>query len=193
MIPVVFLGLGLAASFPGNLAEAQDANKEKTATASETSESKEMKKDAVAEESNKATSGLVAIANFIPLGQEQRDVRFPSFDRGRMASVIDAKTMKRLDDERLEMTTMVITTYDETGDKEMTVSMPAAIYNLASGVLASDKRSKVERADFEIEGDAMLFDTGSQHGKMTGNVRMIIHDSSAIGPLGGAKSSDNVQ
>jgi len=157
----------LALLFTSSVALAQDEKKKK-------------KDDAVGEESKKATSGLVALAKVLPLGQEQKSVVFPSYSGTRIASLVRAASMKRVNDKHLYLTEMSITTYDADEAEEMVVTLPTAIYDLTTGNLQSDSRSLVSRDDFDIEGDAMLFDSERQYGRMEGNVKMIIKDSSTI-------------
>jgi hypothetical protein len=63
---------------------------------------------------------------------------------------------------------------------DVTVKMPSATYNMSNQILRSNERSKVSRSDFDLEGDALIFDTTSSQGRMSGNVRMTIHDVSTL-------------
>jgi hypothetical protein len=38
----------------------------------------------------------------------------------------------------------------------------------------------VSRADFQIEGDNLVFDTSKNQGRMTGDIRMVIFDTGAL-------------
>jgi len=42
----------------------------------------------------------------------------------------------------------------------------------------------VSRPDFEIEGDSLIYDTGKSQGRMTGNIRMVIFDTSTLSSEG---------
>ncbi len=126
------------------------------------------------------TSGLADIARIIPVGQEQKSVVIPNYEAGQIRTLIHAASMRRLDDTRLALAEMTITTYNDQKEQEMVVNMPTAIYHLESGILEGTSRSEVSRADFDILGDTMLFDSNQNFGRMEGNVRMTIKDSSAI-------------
>ena len=132
------------------------------------------------EQAASSTSGLASIANIIPVGQQQKSVVVPNYSGTRISSLIRAAEMNRLDDQRLALTEVTITTYDDQGAEEMVVTMPTAIYHLTTGILEGTSRSSVSRADFDILGDGMLFDSSNNFGRMEGNVHMTIKDSSAI-------------
>ena len=48
-------------------------------------------------------------------------------------------------------------------------------------IIDSKTRTKVTRADFEISGDTMHFNTSNHQGTMTGNVHMTVYDPSQLG------------
>ena len=64
---------------------------------------------------------------------------------------------------------------------DVRIDLKTAFYQMSGGgVLRSTERSRVSRADFEIEGDSLIFDTAKNQGRMTGNIHMVIFDSSAL-------------
>jgi len=142
------------------------------------------------DETQNAASGLIALAKFIPLGQEQKSVVIPSYNESRLSALIRAASMKRIDDKHLALTEMVITTYDVQGNEAMVVTMPTAVYDLESSILESSSRSLVSRSDFDLEGDKMLYDSTQGAGRMEGNVKMIINDSSSL-QFGSDRESPN--
>jgi lipopolysaccharide assembly outer membrane protein LptD (OstA) len=52
------------------------------------------------------------------------------------------------------------------------------VLNLKTRVLASKERTTIKRADFNIAGDSVEFDTNTQTGRLIGNVKMVITDQS---------------
>jgi lipopolysaccharide assembly outer membrane protein LptD (OstA) len=46
--------------------------------------------------------------------------------------------------------------------------------------LSSKERTKIQRADFNIAGDSVEFDTNSKTGRLIGNVKMVITDKSHL-------------
>lgn len=135
------------------------------------------KADAAVEQT---TSGLTNFGKVLPLGQKNKEVNIPSFTDGRPTSIMNAKTMTRMDEENMFMERMDIRMFGETRDQDLHVELRTGNYHMQSQVLSSQQRSRVSRADFELEGDTMVFDTRTQQGKMTGHVEMTIFDSRTI-------------
>ena len=135
------------------------------------------KADAAVEQT---TSGLSNFGKVLPLGQKNKDVNIPSFTDGQPTSIMNAKTMTRMDEENMFMERMDIRMFGETREQDLHVELRTGNYHMESQVLSSQQRSRVSRADFELEGDTMIFDTRTQQGKMTGHVEMTIFDSRTI-------------
>jgi hypothetical protein len=127
-----------------------------------------------------AGSGLTAFGRQIPAQRPNRGIYIPSFSEGKASSVVEADVLTRIDDARLQAEDMTIHLYGEESKDNVTVKMPSATYNMTNQILRSNERSKVSRADFDLEGDALLFDTTTSQGRMSGNVRMTIHDAGAL-------------
>lgn len=126
-------------------------------------------------------AGLSSFMRMIPLGVESRGAVIPSFDvDGRRTSVITAEVIRRLDDERLYAEGLVVRMLNTDPAKSLRMDLRSAFFNMAGGVLRSTERSRVSRTDFQIEGDSMVFDTTKNQGRMTGNIRMVIFDSSTL-------------
>lgn len=128
----------------------------------------------------KASQGLGSFGKVLPLGQKNLDVKIPSFKDGRPDSFVRAGSMTRLDDNRMDMENTDILIYGPTREADMRVQLPAAIYDMSTQVMTSDERSRISRADFELEGDTLVFDTRSRQGKMTGHIHMIIYDADML-------------
>lgn len=135
-----------------------------------------------------STQGLGAFGMLLPLGQRNLDVKIPSFKDGLPSSLIRAGSMTRLDDEYMEMEKLDIRLFGESRDKDVRVQLVTGDYHMPTQLLSSEQRSRISREDFQLEGDSLVFDTKSQQGKMTGNVRMVIFDSSSFM---GAKDTRN--
>jgi hypothetical protein len=56
------------------------------------------------------------------------------------------------------------------------VDLKSAVFNMPDQIMRSGERSRVSRADFEMEGDSMVFDTANSIGSMKGRVRTLIFD-----------------
>jgi len=51
---------------------------------------------------------------------------------------------------------------------------------LKTRILTSKERTTITRADFNIVGDSVEFDTNTHTGKMIGNVKMVVTDQSRV-------------
>lgn len=128
-----------------------------------------------------ADSGMASFMKMVPLGVESRGAVIPSFDaEGRRTSLITADVVRRIDDERLYAEKLVVQMFNTEPKNDVRIDLRTAFYQMAGSILRSTERSRVSRADFEIEGDSLIFDTARNQGRMTGNIRMVIFDTSAL-------------
>jgi hypothetical protein len=139
--------------------------------------------------------GLGAVGKVLPVGEKNLDVKIPSFKDGIPSSTVRANSMMRIDDENMAMERMDIRLYGATHAQDVRIQLVTALYHMPSQILSSDKRSRVSREDFDIQGDSMIFDTRTGQGKMVGNVRMVIFDADSLTPQkndasGSTSSSD---
>lgn len=128
------------------------------------------------------TGGLQAFCKMLPVGQKNAGVKIPSFTDGVPTSLITSRTMTRVDDENMALEGMDIRLFDqkEGPSKDLRVRLRKGLYHMPTQLLKSDSRSHIERSDFTMDGDSLIFDTRTQQGKMSGNVRAIIHEASAL-------------
>lgn len=127
-------------------------------------------------------SGVGAFLQMVPLGAVSKGAVIPSFDEsGRRTSLITAAVVRRVDDERLYAEKLVVQMFNADPKNDVRIDLKTAFYHMAGGgILRSTERSRVSRADFQIEGDSLIFDTSKNQGRMTGNIRMVIFDTSAL-------------
>ncbi len=97
-----------------------------------------------------------------------------------MRARFEAGTAKRIDADHLSFSTLKMTTYNEQNKPDLVIEMPASSLDLNTRVISSKERTKVVRADFEIVGDTMQFDTVSRQGTLVGNVKMVIINGTAV-------------
>jgi len=144
---------------------------------------------ASAQQPGPADSGLSHFMQMVPLGAESKGVVIPSFDElGRRTSLITAAVVRRIDDGRLWAEKLVVQMFNTEPRNDVRIDLRTAFYQMAGGILRSTERSRVSRADFEIEGDSLIFDTAKNQGRMTGNIRMVIFDTSALSGEGSTPS-----
>ncbi len=124
---------------------------------------------------------MSAFGKMIPAGFVNRDVIIPSFDEaGKKTSELHAATLTRIDEEHLQATQVTISIQAEDPAQNIRVDLPSAVFHLGDEILRSDERSTVTRSDFETSGDTLVFDTRTSVGSMTGRVRTLIFDTSAV-------------
>jgi len=125
--------------------------------------------------------GMAAFMQMIPLGTESQGAVIPSFDAtGRRSSLITADVIRRIDDERLYAEGLVVQMFNTDPRNNVRLDLHTAFYHMSGGILRSTERSRVTRADFQVEGDSIVFDTTKNQGRMTGNIRMVIFDTSTL-------------
>lgn len=165
-------------------AEAADnGTKGNPETGKEKSSEKSKKPDEKSEapkEKVKEAQGLGSFGKVLPMGKKNLDVKIPSFKEGKPDSFVRAGSMTRLDDNQMDMEQTDIRLYGETREGDLRVQLPTAIYDMSTQIMTSDTRSRISRADFQLEGDTLVFDTRSRQGKMTGHIHMIIYDAETL-------------
>jgi hypothetical protein len=138
---------------------------------------------ATAQQPAPADSGISAFLQMVPPGAVNKGAVIPSFDStGRRTSLITADMLRRVDDERIYAENLVVQMFNADPKNDVRIDLKTAFYQMAGsgGVLRSTERSHVRRADFDIEGDSLIFDTAKNQGRMTGNIHMVIFDSSTL-------------
>lgn len=138
---------------------------------------------ATAQQPAPADSGINAFLQMVPPGAVNKGAVIPSFDStGHRTSLITADMLRRVDDERIYAEKLVVRMFSADPKNDIRIDLKTAFYHMAGegGVLRSTERSRVSRADFEIEGDSLIFDTAKNQGRMTGNIHMVIFDSSTL-------------
>jgi lipopolysaccharide export system protein LptC len=113
----------------------------------------------------------------LPIGHEAKGLILPDFDpQGQMRGRFEAKNATRIDQDHVRFIDLKMVTFTEKNEPDLKFDMTDAVLNLDTRVLESKQRTKIKRADFELEGDTMQFDTKTRQGTLVGNVKMIILD-----------------
>jgi hypothetical protein len=73
-----------------------------------------------------------------------------------------------------------ITTYTPENKTDLTIELIDSVLNLKTRILTSKERTTIQRADFNITGDSVEFDTNDHTGKLVGNVKMVITSQSQL-------------
>ena len=129
-----------------------------------------------------ASPGEQSLNNIpLPIGHEAKGVILPDFDlEGHLRGKFIAATARRIDEDHIQFQNLKITTFTPENQIDLQVDMQTSVFNLKTHVLSSQQPATVKRADFNIVGDAIEFDTDSRTGRMIGNVKMVITSQSKL-------------
>ena len=127
-----------------------------------------------------ASPGEQSLTNIpLPIGHEAKGLVLPDFDGdGHLRGKFEAGTAHRIDQEHIGFEQLKITTYTPEDQPDLRIDMSTSVLDLKTRVLSSKARTTIQRADFNIAGDSVEFDTNSRTGRLIGNVKMVITDKS---------------
>jgi len=125
-----------------------------------------------------AATPLPKLAVPLPVGQDSIDVTIPYKDTGTGKKTMNFKigVGTRIDEDHLKMKNLEIETYDEAGASEMTISLPGSVLDLNTRIISGAESVTIKRADFQLTGKTMTFNTETRQGWVKGDVKMIIYD-----------------
>jgi hypothetical protein len=129
-----------------------------------------------------ASPGEQSLTNIpLPIGHEAKGLVLPDFDGdGHLRGKFEAGTAHRIDQEHIGFKQLKIMTYTPENQPDLTIDMSTSVLDLKTRILSSKERTKIQRADFNIAGDSVEFDTNSKTGRLIGNVKMVITDKSHL-------------
>src|SRR6266403_5468115 len=117
----------------------------------------------------------------LPIGHEAKGLVLPDFDgEGHLRGKFEAGTARRIDQEHIGFQHLKITTYTPESQPDLQIDMHTSVLDLKTRVVSSQERTTIQRADFNIAGDSVQFDTNSRTGRLIGNVKMVISDKSHL-------------
>src|SRR5438094_4004646 len=117
----------------------------------------------------------------LPIGHEAKGLVLPDFDgEGHLRGKFEAGTAHRIDQEHIGFEHLKITTYTPEDQPDLRVDMSTSVLDLKTRILSSKARTMIQRADFNIAGDSVEFDTNRRTGRLMGNVKMVITDKSRL-------------
>jgi len=140
------------------------------------------KKHARATVTPSASSEEQSLTNIpLPIGHEAKGVVLPDFDgEGHMRGRFEAGTARRIDQGHIGFQHLKITTYTPEDRPDLEIDMHTSVLDLKTRILSSHERTTIQRADFNIVGDSVQFDTNTKTGRLIGNVKMVITDKSHL-------------
>jgi Lipopolysaccharide-assembly, LptC-related len=117
----------------------------------------------------------------LPIGHEAKGLVLPDFDGdGHLRGKFEAGTAHRVDEEHVGFEQLKITTYTPEDQQDLRIDMSTSVLNLNTRILSSKARTTIQRADFNIAGDSVEFNTNNRTGRLIGNVKMVITDKSHL-------------
>jgi len=135
-----------------------------------------------AKASPSASPGEQSLTNIpLPIGHEAKGLVLPDLDGdGHLRGKFEAGTAHRIDQEHVGFEHLKITTYTPEDQPDLKIDMSTSVLDLKTRILTSKERTRIQRADFNIAGDSVQFDTNSKTGRLIGNVKMVITDKSHL-------------
>ena len=129
-----------------------------------------------------SSSGEQSLTNIpLPIGHEAKGLVLPDFDaEGHLRGKFEAGTAHRIDQEHVAFQQLKITTYTPEDQPDLRIDMSTSVLDLKTRILSSKARTTIQRADFNIAGDSVEFDTNSKTGRLIGNIKMVITDKSHL-------------
>ena len=129
-----------------------------------------------------ASPGEQSLTNIpLPIGHEAKGLVLPDFDGdGHLRGQFEAGPAHRLDEGHIGFEQLKITTYTPEDQQDLRIDMSTSVLDLKTRILSSKARTLIQRADFNIAGDSVEFDTNSRTGRLIGNVKMVITDKSHL-------------
>ena len=128
------------------------------------------------EEKNVGDVDLSAVDVGIPV----KGIKIPYFDDDgvTLKMTFEAAEARRIDDENIELTNLLVKSFDEESD--FRASFEQAVLNISTRVLEAQRGVEVKRDDFSLKADKGEFDTKARSGKVFGNIVMVIYNTDEI-------------
>jgi len=129
-----------------------------------------------------SSAGDQSLTNIpLPIGHEAKGLVLPDFDgEGHLRGKFEAGSARRIDEEHVGFEQLKILTYTPEDQQDLRIDMSTSVLDLKTRILTSKTRTTIQRADFNIAGDSVQFDTNNRTGRLIGNVKMVITDKSHL-------------
>lgn len=115
----------------------------------------------------------------IPLvqGYDTFGINLPDYDvQGRLRSLFVIGAISRLDDRSVEIRESFLETYSEDGSPEFSIDLPRAVLDRFTRVLVAKTPVTLRKAEFELKGASLEFNTVTKEGGLGGPVLMTIYN-----------------
>ena len=185
LIAVLTVALVTSGAFADKAADEKakaDAKKEQPGT--------KKKKDKKTAKSADPNAPPKAIDVPVPIGHDAKGLKIPYFGNdGKLQMNFNIGVASRIDGNHIRMSDLQIETFNDDGEHEMAIDLPTSVLDLTTSVISTKKHVTIRRADFELTGETMEFNTKTKQGGLGGSVRMLIYNLEAET----AESSDTPQ
>ena len=116
----------------------------------------------------------------VPIGHDVEGLRLPvRNDQGKMDMQFDVETARRVDDQKVEMHTTVIQTYNQQTEKpDAKIYLHDSEMNLDTEVITTKDPVKITRADFLLTADSGQFNSKTRQGVVYGHIDLVIYNRS---------------
>lgn len=172
---ITVLTAGLVAC--GAFTAARAAEKSKDAAAKEQSGTKKKKKDNKTSKPADPNAPAKAIDVPVPIGHDAKGLKIPYFTTdGKLQMNFNIGVASRIDENHIRMADLQIETFNDQGEHEMAIDLPTSVLDLTTSVISSKQHVTIRRADFELTGETMEFNTKTKQGGLGGSVRMLIYN-----------------
>ena len=109
------------------------------------------------------------------VGVPSKTLRLPEYGlSGQLLSFLKAATVKRLDENHLQMDSMFIDLYKPDGQLDFSIDLPTSSFNTKTRIIASVDPVTITSPQFVLTGDRLKFDTYTREGQLLGHVTMKI-------------------
>src|SRR5262249_12866215 len=113
----------------------------------------------------------------LPVGQKSRGIKIPQFNlAGQVLSQLLAGQVHRVDDENLKIQELKLDFFDDSGQNEFRIDMPASLFNTKTRIITSEEPVFIHHRDFDLTGAKLEFNTATRKGRLLGPVTMIVRD-----------------
>jgi hypothetical protein len=133
----------------------------------------------------------------IPLvqGYDSFGLSLPDHDlEGRLRSLFVIGAISRIDDRNVEIRESFLETYAEDGSPEFSIELPKATLDRFTRVLVAKTPVTLRKAEFELKGASLEFNTVTKEGGLGGPVQMTIYNGVAsTSPKKAASPSQSVR
>jgi hypothetical protein len=109
-------------------------------------------------------------------GHPSKGLYIPYFANGKRQMNFKIAVATRLDVNHIQMDDLQVETFNDDGEHDMDINLPTAVMNTDTSVLTTNHHSVIQRDDFELTGETLIFNTRTKQGGLGGNVVMTIYN-----------------